>query len=99
MSESARIVRYLADESAGQCGPCVHGLDALARASEDLAAGRANDAALAWIDRWCAQIPGRGACHHPDGAVRFLRSALDVFGHDFAAHTGGRCAARAAVAR
>ena len=98
VDQSAQIVRYLADESAGQCGPCVYGLDAIARASEDLATGRANEAALAWIDRWCTQIPGRGACHHPDGAVRFLRSALDVFRHDFEAHVDGRCDAARAMA-
>ena len=35
--ETARVTRYLATESAGQCGPCVHGLDAIAHALESLA--------------------------------------------------------------
>ncbi len=37
--ESARIVRYLAGESAGQCGPCVFGLAALADAVDELVDG------------------------------------------------------------
>ena len=40
LAETARVARYLAGESAGQCGPCVFGLDAIAGALEDLAAGR-----------------------------------------------------------
>jgi NADH:ubiquinone oxidoreductase subunit F (NADH-binding) len=30
IAETARVVRYLAEESAGQCGPCLLGLPALA---------------------------------------------------------------------
>ena len=30
LAETARVVRYLADESAGQCGPCLFGLSAVA---------------------------------------------------------------------
>jgi NADH:ubiquinone oxidoreductase subunit F (NADH-binding) len=41
LRETARVVRYLADESAGQCGPCRFGLDAIAGQVERLAhAGR-----------------------------------------------------------
>ena len=34
-------------------------------------------------------IAGRGACAHPDGAVRLVRSALRVFAHDLDAHCRG----------
>jgi NADH:ubiquinone oxidoreductase subunit F (NADH-binding) len=89
LAETARVARYLAGESAGQCGPCVFGLDAIAGALEDLAAGRSYRPGLLW--RWMGQVDGRGACHHPDGAVRLIRSALRVFGAEIDRHAQGRC--------
>jgi NADH:ubiquinone oxidoreductase subunit F (NADH-binding) len=87
MAESARIVRYLAGESAGQCGPCVYGLDAIAGAFESLARGDGDAGnAAAQLRRWADQVRGRGACRHPDGAARFVESALDVFAADVARH-------------
>lgn len=92
VAETARVVRYLAGESAGQCGPCLFGLDALANAVENVAsAGSEAHEAFRRLDRLGAQISGRGACAHPDGAVRLLVSALDVFRDELAAHTAGRC--------
>jgi NADH:ubiquinone oxidoreductase subunit F (NADH-binding) len=89
--ESVRVVRYLAQESAGQCGPCLNGLAAIAKALEQLARGRL-DAHGARLGRWLAQVDGRGACRHPDGAVRFVRSALAVFGEEIERHARqGRC--------
>ncbi|HEY3961224.1 MAG TPA: NADH-ubiquinone oxidoreductase-F iron-sulfur binding region domain-containing protein [Gaiellaceae bacterium] len=85
--ESARIVRYLAGESAGQCGPCVYGLDAIAGAFESLARGDADaGSAASQLRRWADQVRGRGACRHPDGAARFVESGLDVFAADVARH-------------
>ena len=78
LSETARVVRYLAGESAGQCGPCVFGLPALAGQVERLAEGRGADTGL--LRRWLGQVDGRGGCAHPDGAVRLVRSALRTFG-------------------
>ena len=75
LAETARVVRYLADESAGQCGPCLFGLDAIAGEVQRLAEGRTSD--LSTLRRWLGQVDGRGACRHPDGAVRLIRSALD----------------------
>jgi NADH:ubiquinone oxidoreductase subunit F (NADH-binding) len=90
--EAARIVRYLARESAGQCGPCVYGLRDIAEAMSRLAAGDADLGDLHRIQRWSQQITGRGACHHPDGAIRNVQSALEVFAHDVGRHlTGNAC--------
>jgi NADH:ubiquinone oxidoreductase subunit F (NADH-binding) len=90
--EVARVAAYLADESAGQCGPCVHGLRAVGDA---LAASVRSDRRAA-LARMTGQIAGRGACRHPDGAVAFVRSALEVFEADFQAHSArGACGRRA----
>jgi NADH:ubiquinone oxidoreductase subunit F (NADH-binding) len=92
LAEVARITAYLAAESAGQCGPCVHGLDAIAGALERIAAGTADDRRR--LARWTSQVAGRGACGHPDGATRFTASALPVFADEIARHLRyGRCAA------
>ncbi len=86
VAEVARIVRWMTDQNAGQCGPCVHGLGAITDAVVSLAAGTAAPNAMTVLDRWCDQVEGRGACHHPDGVVRFLRSALIVFAAEFNDH-------------
>lgn len=96
LHESARVARYLAAESSGQCGPCVHGLDAIASAMADLADGVAHAGERHRVLRWAADVRGRGACHHPDGTVRFVESALEVFADDLDSHAHGRCAARPA---
>lgn len=93
--ESARVTRYLANESAGQCGPCVHGLDALASGLEQVAApGRTPDRRIQ-LARWAQQVTARGACRHPDGAARFVASALGVFEEELSLHLHkGRCTGR-----
>lgn len=91
LAEVARVSHFLAAESAGQCGPCVHGLDAIAHALSSLSRAESSDGELR-IRRWLEQVEGRGACRHPDGAARFIRSALDVFADEVALHTRGeRC--------
>jgi NADH:ubiquinone oxidoreductase subunit F (NADH-binding) len=94
LCETARILDYLAHESSGQCGPCVHGLRAVAALFADLTRGTAPRDAVPRLRRWAGDIEGRGACHHPDGAVRLLRSALDVFATEAAEHAWGGCTLR-----
>ncbi len=89
--ETARLLRYLALESAGQCGPCLNGLPRIAVAMADLAAGRAEPNVLGDLRRWAGLVVGRGACHHPDGTVRLLASALTTFGAEVEQHLSGRC--------
>jgi NADH:ubiquinone oxidoreductase subunit F (NADH-binding) len=92
ISETVRLVRYMAGETAGQCGPCVQGLPALAGALERVAMpDSAPDAAcaVAQLRRWCVQLAGRGACNHPDGVVRLVGSALDTFAADVRHHVTG----------
>jgi NADH:ubiquinone oxidoreductase subunit F (NADH-binding) len=96
LHESARVISYLADQSAGQCGPCVYGLRAIADAVQALASGAAHPSERSRVLRWADEIRGRGACHHPDGAVRFVESALRVFAADIESHRRGRCVARPA---
>lgn len=92
--ESARVVQYLAVESAGQCGPCLNGLPRIAATLSRLASGRSDSSAQDDLQRWSMLVEGRGACHHPDGTVRFLRSVLNVFADEVALHGAGRCSAR-----
>ncbi len=91
--ETARAVRYLALESAGQCGPCLNGLPRIAAALAEIAGGRARPQAVADVERWAGLVSGRGACHHPDGTVRFVRSALTTFASEVDRHKRGRCSA------
>ena len=95
VAEAHRVVRWMAHESARQCGPCAFGLPALA---EDLLTvvrgGRDGVAAIARLGDRCSVIDGRGACRHPDGVVRFVRSSIDVFSADIDNHLrGAPCAA------
>ena len=86
LAESARVTRWLAGQTAGQCGPCVFGLDAIARAMEALVAGDRSGQAEQALARWLGMVAGRGACRHPDGAARFVASSLRVFAGDIARH-------------
>ena len=89
LSETARVIRYLADESAGQCGPCRFGLPAVAGELERIAEGRTADQGL--LRRWLGQVDGRGGCAHPSGAIRLARSALRTFAAELSQHAAGSC--------
>lgn len=86
---TAAIAGYLARASARQCGPCLFGLPALADRMARLRDGTARRTELAQLGRDLEAVGGRGACHHPDGAVRLVRSALETFREDVARHAAG----------
>ena len=90
--ESQRLVRWLAGESAGQCGPCAQGLPAMAETLERLSDPlQATEQGVRQITRWCAQVENRGACRHPDGVVNLIRSTLSDFGAEVELHIRARC--------
>ena len=95
VSETQRIAKWMANESARQCGPCAFGLPALADDLAQITRGtRDARAAHQRLSERCDVIEGRGACHHPDGVVRLVRSALRVFATDIERHLEhGPCAA------
>jgi NADH:ubiquinone oxidoreductase subunit F (NADH-binding) len=97
VAETVRVAIYLANETARQCGPCVHGSAAIARALYAIAEGSAAAGALAELERLTTLLPGRGACHLPDGLALFVASALAAFPESFSDHARRgpceRCAA------
>jgi NADH:ubiquinone oxidoreductase subunit F (NADH-binding) len=93
VAETARLARWLAEQSTRQCGPCVHGLDALATSVAQIAAGGGTDTggvgqarAARRVDQLASLVARRGACGHPDGAVKVILSAMDAFQAQFADH-------------
>jgi NADH:ubiquinone oxidoreductase subunit F (NADH-binding) len=88
---AAVVARWMAGESAGQCGPCVHGLPAAADALEKVLAGDPKGRWLRQLERVLGMVDGRGACKHPDGVARMVRSAVAVFRDDISRHRAGAC--------
>jgi NADH:ubiquinone oxidoreductase subunit F (NADH-binding) len=92
LRQTAVLVDYLARSGARQCGPCLFGLHDVAELMLALAGGRAGRADLRRLHRFTGEIEGRGGCHHPDGAIRLVRSALMTFAEDVEQHVRrGRC--------
>ena len=90
--ETAGVLDYLARSSARQCGPCLFGLRAIADQLLELAQGEGGRGNLRRLRTFAAEVEGRGGCHHPDGAVRLLLSAVTTFEADLSAHSRhGRC--------
>ena len=90
LAEVARLARYLADESAGQCGPCVLGLPEVAAIAQELASGKARRRHLRRLLELAAEIDGRNACSHPDATLAMLRSATSGLPTELDRHLGGK---------
>src|SRR6202167_3897383 len=73
VTETARVTRWLAGESAGQCGPCVHGLDALAQTLEEICRGSVRGDAMTRLDPLSMLVNRRGARPPPAAPRRFWR--------------------------
>ena len=92
LKTAASIVRWMASQSAGQCGPCINGLPAIADAMHRIAEGDHPSRLTGQIKRWMWMLEGRGACKHPDGVIRMARSALEVFESETLRHgSSGPC--------
>jgi NADH:ubiquinone oxidoreductase subunit F (NADH-binding) len=86
LAETAAVLRYLADSSARQCGPCLFGTRELADGMARIAQGTARRKEVEKLQRLTGQVERRGACGLPDGAVQLTRSALSVFEADLGCH-------------
>ena len=93
----ADVAAYLAGQGARQCGPCRNGLPALAGTLRALADGGPSAALVAEVERVSRLVEHRGACHHPDGTVRLVRSTLRTFAAEVEQHLAGRRTARLAA--
>lgn len=91
LGAGAEIAAYLAGQNAGQCGPCRNGLPVIADHLGDLARGWATADTIAELHRVTGLVDGRGACHHPGGTVRLVRSTLRTFAADADSHLTGSC--------
>jgi len=86
LAESARVTAWLAGQNAGQCGPCVFGLPAIAGAMDAMVQGDNHGVAQREAGRWTELVRGRGACKHPDGTAQFVASSLKTFAGEIEAH-------------
>lgn len=93
IDELDRVVRWMAGESAGQCGPCVFGLPALSEDVHSLARRTFDPDRDTRMRRRLGLVAGRGGCKHPDGVARLIGSGLDAFADEVAAHEAGHCTA------
>ncbi len=99
LAEMADVVRYMEGQGAGQCGPCVHGLAELAHTLEHLAYGPGGGPGTDRILEICNLVEGRGACRHPDGVARFVRSGLGVFADEATSHQRRGCCSQTRATR
>ena len=93
LAQTARLVKWLASQSAGQCGPCIFGLPTLSEEFDQLVAGRSRKGDLRRLRELATSVRGRGACGHPTGVVTLIESALDTFGPELKSHLRGEVCA------
>ena len=91
LRETARVTHWLAGETAGQCGPCVHGLPDIASLLHRVAVSASEPADTATLQRWSGLVETRGACAHPGGVARLVRSALALSPDHLKHHQRGLC--------
>ncbi|MGY1697318.1 NADH-ubiquinone oxidoreductase-F iron-sulfur binding region domain-containing protein [Geodermatophilus sp. SYSU D00814] len=92
--ETARVVERVTRDCARRCRPCLDALPRVAAALAVLAAPAAPPPGLLdEVTRWCGPGTGRGACGHPDGTLRLVASALELFTCELTAHRYGSCTA------
>lgn len=97
MQELARVARWMAGESVGQCGPCRFGLPSIADDLDVLATREAQVADLHRVNARLPLVQQRGGCKHPDGTARFVTTGLHVFHEEVAHHLRGHCTASMAA--
>ena len=94
VARTAEWTEYLAAESAGRCGPCRNGLPALADEVRALAEGADTRRR---IEELTGLVTGRGACAHPDGTSRLVRSLVSTLADRVETHLEGTCGCTATL--
>jgi NADH:ubiquinone oxidoreductase subunit F (NADH-binding) len=89
LAETLGIAEWLSGQNAGQCGPCFNGLPAIVDVLRAVVAGQAGRRGLDRLRQLLELVEGRGACRHPDGVARLVRSALSAFQNDVHLHSSG----------
>lgn len=72
---AGELSAWFRQESAMQCGICVSGTNAIARAFRQVLSGSDDPAHRHNLMRWGTTTPGRGACGFADGAFTLARTA------------------------
>lgn len=92
LAEAARLMRWLSEERAGQCGACTMGLPAVSERLTGIADGtRRRRREVHRLVALGEAVSGRGLCGLPDGAVAMVDSALAAFPDELRLHRKGRC--------
>jgi NADH:ubiquinone oxidoreductase subunit F (NADH-binding) len=87
------LLDYASGETAGQCGPCMFGVLAVAADFALLTSGQADRVAMQRLRGRLGLLSGRGARRFPDGVAGYARSALRVFASEVDVHIAGGCTA------